>query len=246
MSYAPLDKLLYFRAVIDFLYATDEDRKNKPHRPIVSGACTLEEAKKVFVIGAFIFLVTAYCLGVFPYAAWWVAEVVVVSEWVHNGWWKNFYSAFGFYLMLAASWLLGGQTFEKSFLLPFSTSALHIFSLPLKVFLTVWVQDFRDIEGDVAHERITTPVVFGEQKARYIMLWLFAVACPFLIFVTLMSPDVALTKVIFVTACMSAALIWLGVVLLYSTSRQTDDWLYHSYIKWFGALILLRLALKLI
>lgn len=147
----------------------EEDRLNKPDRPLPSGRISLEGARKrCLVVYAFLFTLVAYkpCIIVETFC-----EVVMTaflcraSPQIGGHWFiKNTVSMILMnWPLLSVPWKLMVQPQPDIFAIESHTVALCLW-----VGLVAYAQDFRDQEGDKATGRMTQPLVFGDSGARYI------------------------------------------------------------------------------
>ncbi|CAG8467377.1 4077_t:CDS:2, partial [Scutellospora calospora] len=134
-------------------YNVEEDRINKPFRPIPSGLITIKDAKHRLVVISIIFPIIAYMVGglsllflSFMWQAWVIFnEVLKLGE---NAFYKNFFSAFGTWIQLVGCYHIIIGTNLSMFKL--INSELNIFKLGICFFVmtTAQVQDLRDQKGD--------------------------------------------------------------------------------------------------
>jgi 4-hydroxybenzoate polyprenyltransferase len=171
--------------------------------------CSLEEAKQVELFA----WIGYWTLGLIwpellPWILIWTIDIVVMQRFFSNGWVKNAYNAIGFFSLLSAAGSISGS----------KTFSLSVYMLPALVFLTIWIQDFRDIEGDAAAGRTTTPMVFGEQRARKIMCFVLVFVAPIFIYSSLFFQRITVIQHI-------VASVVLSIALGYSSSSPTaEEW----------------------
>ncbi|CAG8495698.1 2406_t:CDS:2, partial [Gigaspora rosea] len=150
-----------------FMAIVEEDRINKPFRPIPSGLITIKDAKHRLVAISFIFPVMAYIIGglqllflCFMWQAWVIFnEVFKLGK---NAFYKNFFSAFGTWISLVSCYYIIIGTNLRIFEL--LNSELNIFKLGICFFVmtTTQVQDLRDQKGDKFVGRKTLPLLIGD------------------------------------------------------------------------------------
>ncbi|CAG8756381.1 35823_t:CDS:2 [Gigaspora margarita] len=161
--------------------SVEEDRINKPFRPIPSGLITIRDAKHRLVAISFIFPVTAYIIGGLPllflcfmWQAW-----VIFNELLNlgkNAFYKNFFSAFGTWIQLVGSYYIIIGTNLKIFEL--LNSELNIFKLGICFFVmtTAQVQDLRDQKGDKFVGRKTLPLLIGDNICRWFTILMLIIS----------------------------------------------------------------------
>lgn len=134
----------------------EEDEINKPDRPIVSKKMTLAGAKIRYCVETAMYLTYSYFLNVHIWAFVWILTVFS-AYFLHLakiGPGKDLYITIGTVAQLMASWKLGGS------------GAGIIWSwvemLGYWTFFTIPLQDLRDVPGDLAACRRTTPILLGD------------------------------------------------------------------------------------
>jgi len=152
------------------LEAIEEDKINKPFRPLPSGMIDERAAYFRYYLGTAIYLALGAFLGVFYWSILWVTVTYFLNfggldkNWIT----KNFVSmGLGTAAQLGAAWQIIG---------PLSPSAIIWISLiSFWVGLTSCTQDFRDVVGDRKTGRKTLPIVAGDQNARIITIVFWAI-----------------------------------------------------------------------
>jgi 4-hydroxybenzoate polyprenyltransferase len=139
----------------------EEDRLNKPDRPLPSGMVTSQGAKTRWWAHVALFLLVGWWLNVLGWTGLGVA-LSVLHNW---GRWDR-------------HWLT-----KNAVVMPLGTFAGHMaawrFAAPINAEIVRWsitlcswvavtssIQDFRDVEGDRALGRRTLPIVFGQTISR--------------------------------------------------------------------------------
>ncbi|WP_216893125.1 UbiA family prenyltransferase [Nocardia alni] len=151
------------------LIGIEEDRLNKPERPLVTGLVTPRGAWWRLAIVTALFLAAGAALGVLWWTLLWVAAWVFHN---HLGgarrfWGKNAAMVAGTIAQLAAAWQI---------VTPLSTPAwTWILAIAVPLGLLVSLQDLRDVQGDLAIGRRTAVTVFGDRACRYVFAVAFAV-----------------------------------------------------------------------
>lgn len=159
----------------------EEDRINKPWRPIPAGSLSREETRILMVASYAGAILASFYLGGF-----WESIALVVEGWVYNGLEggngnsivRNALNAVGY--MTFASGAARVACFRSGTELQSETAAWFIL-LGGVIATTVQFQDLYDQEGDSARGRQTFPLVAGDGMVRlttafFIALWSWV--CP--------------------------------------------------------------------
>ncbi|GAA0450476.1 UbiA family prenyltransferase [Streptomyces olivaceiscleroticus] len=172
---------VYEHTLANQLVGVDEDRINKPFRPLVTGHSTLRGARLRLIAVRVTFPVYGYCLGILKWALLWQILSLLQHEYGWGRHWlgRNLYAGIGVVAQLAAAWEIVGV------LTPYAWR--WIVTLTVTVTLLMSVQDLRDINGDRAVNRSTMPLVLGETRTRIFLCIGFAVG-PVAIHHFLMAP----------------------------------------------------------
>lgn len=142
----------------------EEDRINKPYRPIPSGLLSMSGAVLRLVVCSIAMCMLAWSGGVLWHA--FALQLLYVLHyqlgWDAHWFLKNLGNGLGAAVGLASSGHMVGN------LLSHSAAAVDAISVVLGVMvaLTVCVQDFRDVVGDSAVGRRTLPIALGDTAAR--------------------------------------------------------------------------------
>ncbi|PMD35335.1 hypothetical protein L207DRAFT_587645 [Hyaloscypha variabilis F] len=159
---------LYTFVVANQIDGVKEDKVNKPDRPIASGSTTLEAAKVRWVVLTTIYLLYSYVLGVEKWTVLWILTTIA-----HNflgfsnfGPTKDGCMGAGCIAQLMAAWAIGGSTSEMGWAWTKFITVYMCWPIPL--------QDLRDVPGDLAQGRRTTPILMGDILSRiYISAGIF-------------------------------------------------------------------------
>ena len=180
---------LYQFNVSNQIHGLEEDRINKPDRPLVSGLISLEEASIRYMVLVFLYLALSILLQVF----WWTV-LWVIATYLHNarGWHQHWFTkniiimSVGTFVQLGASWCI---------MAPLSaTTFAWIAAVSLWGGTVILIQDFRDQEGDQLLNRKTLPLSFGDANARKIIMVVWTMILLYIIGVFLfLSIDAFLT-----------------------------------------------------
>ncbi|KAL0483745.1 digeranylgeranylglyceryl phosphate synthase [Acrasis kona] len=150
---------LYTFTLSNQVIGVDEDKINKPQRPIPSGMITVEDAKKrLYFYNAVYFLISFY-KGVVPQTLMWQAATFFghFGGGHKNGIIKNFLnSVAGIIPQLAGAWkIMYGEV-------PDHINQWIIYVAWIMFFLMP-IQELRDIPGDKLNGRKTLPIMLGEK-----------------------------------------------------------------------------------
>ncbi|MFD3427332.1 UbiA family prenyltransferase [Nocardia fluminea] len=206
------------------LVGVDEDRINKPHRPLVRELLSTNGAWTRLVLATIGFLLVGLALGVAEWASLWVAAWVFHN---HLGgartWWgKNAAMVVGTVAQLCAAWQIVTPLDEQAW--------RWILAIAVPLGILVSLQDLRDTAGDIAGRRRTAVVVFGEQRLRTVLCVMFAVY-PVPLYWLLYSRAPALASVVAAGAATITLLISWRVVR-YRNSKA-DNTTYMLYTCWY-------------
>lgn len=206
------------------LTGIEEDRRNKPHRPLVVGLVTPLGAKWRLVWATAAFLALGAVLQVLEWTVLWIVA------WVFHNllggaralWGKNAAMVAGTIAQLAAAWQIVTP------LTPAAWTWITAIAIPLS--LLVSLQDLRDVDGDMAVGRRTAAVVFGEMVCRRFFAAAFTVypiAMHFLIYRN--APGAA--------ALLGVVAALLSFVIAYRVlrrrDRRADHTTYLLYTYWY-------------
>lgn len=174
---APLNDLilgLIYGAILFWLYAytfcvsnqiagIEEDRLNKPDRPLVTGLISYRGAQQRWLASMVLYALCGWQFGVLEWVFLWqlVTMLYNFGGWSSHWLTKNLSMALGSLAQLACAW----QLIE-----PITPEARRwVILLSFVVFAIIAVQDLRDIAGDRAAGRRTLPLVWGETLTRALL-----------------------------------------------------------------------------
>jgi 4-hydroxybenzoate polyprenyltransferase len=153
--------LLYTFTISSQINGIEEDRINKFDRPIVSGRVSLQGAYArygIFTLGC---LLLAFVMGVEA-----GAMTFMVLGALHNftdissfGPTKDFTTTGGLASGLYSAWVLGGGDKRRGI--------NWIACLSISLLFTISIQDLRDVIGDAASGRYTTPWMLGKPYGKF-------------------------------------------------------------------------------
>ena len=159
----------------------EEDKRNKPWRPIPAGRLSVEETKSLMLASYVVAILgSVYLGGMFECLA------LAAQGWVYNELGaanrsylaRNVLNATGYITFAAGAATVActqsGTTLRKG-------SYTWFVVLGLVIATTIQFQDLYDQEGDSARGRLTIPLIFGDKSARFsitlpVALW--SLLCP--------------------------------------------------------------------
>ncbi|WP_054811223.1 UbiA family prenyltransferase [Nocardia arizonensis] len=206
------------------LTGIDEDRINKPGRPLVSGLVSVAEARRRLVVTTVAFLALGAVLRVPEWTVLWVAAWVFHN---HLGgarlWWgKNLAMVAGVVAQLAATWQMITEPTERTW--------VWILAIAVPLAGLVSVQDLRDRDGDIAAGRRTLVVVLGETRARVVLAVAFA-CYPIPLYALLYGDAPTAARVLGAVGALGLAVI--AIRVLRRRSPRADHLTYVLYTLWY-------------
>jgi len=201
----------------------EEDKLNKPDRPLPKGLCSRNEATFLRDWSHASFLFLGWHLGVFPEAVLWILVIQIGGMWTYLWWVKNLYCVVGYYSLLSAAWKITG--------IPFAPDTLSwMIMIPLITFILVPVQDLRDVDGDAKIGRKTLPLVIGDYPTRLVLTMTFGVITPIILYYFL-----ALNLWGNISFIINALIsVWLSYRIFFLKTKQEDHDTYLWYVLWMG------------
>ncbi|MEL7235784.1 MAG: UbiA family prenyltransferase, partial [Chloroflexota bacterium] len=203
----------------------EEDRVNKPYRPIAAGLVTREGAWVRLLLGMYLYTLIGWWQGVLVWALAWQAMALFLNLGASRHWlWKNFMMTTGGIVQLYAAWeMVTPITPEAS---------AYILLICMPICLMVSCQDLRDVEGDKLMNRRTFPMVFGDRFTRWevaISSAMFPVAAFFVLrFYFGLTPLVMVTLAVAVLSCANIA-----VRVLLLRNKEADHRTYMWFTYWY-------------
>lgn len=154
---------VYSFVISNQLTGLEEDKLNKPFRPLPANLVTKKGAYVRLALAILVFITVGWYFGIAEWAILWVCVSLFHNLIGHKHWFtKNPISmSLGIFSIIGAAWYIT---------LPDGQAAFISWGVAVSVILGVCgvIQDFRDIEGDRKLGRKTLPIDIGEKKARYI------------------------------------------------------------------------------
>ncbi|MGB8841923.1 MAG: UbiA family prenyltransferase, partial [Aliidongia sp.] len=151
--------LIYSLEVHTQIFGIEEDKHNKPERPIPSGVISLDGARRRAWIITCVFVIVGIVLNVIIYSSLWIILVLLYS---YTSCSKNCALK-----TLIACLGVCSQYFVVAYISGISCKSIWLWVLEMFfiVTITMSVQEFRDIIGDAAVGRRTLPIAMGEKNA---------------------------------------------------------------------------------
>ncbi|OJJ50964.1 hypothetical protein ASPZODRAFT_21472 [Penicilliopsis zonata CBS 506.65] len=151
---------LYTFVVSNQITGVSEDKINKPDRPIASGAESVTAAKTRYWILTALYLAYGTYLGAPEWTLLWIATTIAHNPlgFSNFGPTKDLCMGLGCIAQLKAAWIIGGAAPEMGWHWIKVITLYMLWPIPL--------QDLRDVPGDKAAGRRTTPILLGDMPAR--------------------------------------------------------------------------------
>jgi 4-hydroxybenzoate polyprenyltransferase len=203
------------------LVGIEEDRLNKPDRPLVVGQVTPDGARIRWIMGMIALTSFAYATGTLLWALIWQIGCLIYDYCGGSKHWylKTFLGGIGVTSEVGAAWQLVEPTVPMLVWRWIGVIGLYLITL-------MAVQDLRDMAGDRAVGRRTMPLVFGETCSRWVIAigyWGF----PWIVHYGLMVPAGLTPGVIGWDLFLAGFSVTIGVRTLISRSPRSD---HHTYV----------------
>jgi 4-hydroxybenzoate polyprenyltransferase len=153
---------LYVFEIVNQVTSVEEDKVNKPHRPIPSGLLTVDGGHKRWWISWIVCPLLAYYLAgsqacyLFIWYQLWTFYCYVWPKFNHFMY-RNAFASVGVYNMFR---LIDEIIYSEVPSFPLPPTSFYLF-LSAWVMLTVHMQEFHDSEGDKKTNRLTLPIIVG-------------------------------------------------------------------------------------
>ena len=205
---------IYGFTLTNQLFGIEEDRINKPHRPLVSGRCGLRGARIRTAVVLVAFPLTGWWFGVAHWALLWEVVFLLnnVARWERHWILKDLFIGIGVLAQLAAAWEIVAPMNALSW--------RWVGTLAVAVLALIPIQDLRDIDGDRAVGRRTLVIAFGQRTTRYYLATGFLLL-PVAVHLLLMSPS--RSPVAPVWDVVVAATSWWIVARVITRRSRADD-----------------------
>jgi 4-hydroxybenzoate polyprenyltransferase len=155
---------IYIFDLSNQLNSLEEDRLNKPDRPIPSGYITRKQSSYRFFLGIVIFLMVGMIANVFLQDIIWLFSLLIYNHTsLGKTWWfKNLNVSIGVWCMLSAAAHIGNSTAAYLYAWAFWTALIQ--------FPLIAISDLRDVAGDRAIGRHTLPTLLGDRICRLYLI----------------------------------------------------------------------------
>lgn len=173
---------VYAFAVSNQLIGIEEDRRNKPDRPLPAGLVDPRGAWVRWVVSMMLFPALGAALGVAGWALLWQVCFCLYNFGGFARHWatKSLIMGVGLVAQLGAAWGIVGPVPPLAW--------RWIAGLSLVAFVLCNIQDLRDVAGDRALGRRTLPIVYGLRRTCHAFAALFAVGLPMLTHAWMFAP----------------------------------------------------------
>ncbi|KAF4588475.1 hypothetical protein EYR40_010026 [Pleurotus pulmonarius] len=158
---------IYFFNLSNQIVGLEEDRINKPSRPLPSGKITVQGAKLRWVIALASFACAALSNGnghLIVETATWVITTAFLCLTPYGGHWFGKNSV----AMGTGTWALLGGIY-KTVARPSAMEERFFLVVAIWVAIAIQIQDLRDIDGDTVAGRKTLPIVAGDRRSRWLI-----------------------------------------------------------------------------
>lgn len=142
------------------LVGIEEDKINKPDRPLVTGLISPKQAWVHWIVGMFVLSALGWYFGVLP---WMISLQIAIILYDFGNWGKHWLGRNVLLVVIAYSSLVAAWTMVS----PLDQTACQwILTLSISFGLLINIQELRDLAGDKSVGRRTLPIVIGETTTR--------------------------------------------------------------------------------
>lgn len=213
-------------ALSNQIVGIEEDRINKPDRPLVRGIVSYQGAQVRWVVSMGLFSLVGWWLGVLEWTLLWQVCIIahnfggLAKHWIG----KNLIMGIGQIAQLGAAWQL---------ITPLTSITwrwillIAIVSIPL-----VALQDLRDIDGDRATGRNTFPIAFGETATRIMLSFGFGLL-PVATHLGLMMPAENTWMTILCDVALAAISWTIATRVILFRNAKADHHTYMMFLYWY-------------
>lgn len=217
------------------IVGVEEDRLNKPDRPIPAGMTSRSGALVRWAIASIALVLVGWWFGVAMWAILWLAVSIAHDFLNLSKCWvlKCVIMSVGVVAQLAAAWAMVTPL----------TSLAHtwIVVIALLIFPTVSLQDLRDMAGDRRLRRKTLPLVAGDRLTRTLLSVCFALQ-PLVVHFGLMAPFGGPLAVLCESITAAVSLVIAARILLHR-HPAADHETYLLYTCWYCLLLVCAVVL---
>ena len=223
---------LYSFNLCNQITGADEDKIDKPDRPIPSGLLTLQGARYRWYLITTAYIVASMAIGNVWSCFLWIAVTLMCC---HRGWDRHWFTkncismTLGMFVIGWAGWsIIYGHPWMNT------TYAVTVVILSLCLGLTANLQDLRDVEGDNTSGRLTMPISLGMPASKRLLALAFILE-PVVLYLTIWNQSLHLSgdltillifKLVYIFVDILAHL-YIALRLLYLDQTYTD--LHHTY-----------------
>jgi 4-hydroxybenzoate polyprenyltransferase len=226
---------VYAFTTVNQLTSIEEDRVNKPDRPLPQGLITRRWMFQHAIVTNILYAASGFLFAIpWPTLTWLALIHLHNIRWIYRHWFfKNIvFIGLGAAVQLTATWELISPAASPPW------SWICVASLLAGIGYNV--QDIRDVAGDRLVGRKTMPIAWGEKKAR-IALSFVLFAIPMVQYMALRSPRPGSGLVLLAAIGIPGAVVWLSAIcfLLFQNPRS-DNWSYQLFCFWWCSSLLLQ------
>ncbi|CAL1520136.1 UbiA family prenyltransferase [Chitinophaga sp. MM2321] len=229
---------IYTFCMTNQVNSIEEDRINKPYRPLPTGLVTKKSTYYRIIIYNMLFLLLAYRLEIFWISVGWqlITYLLNVYGWSDHWITKNLFGmSIGTFLLLAAQWGIAspGEGVSLNIVWYFICISLWAgFALP--------IQDFRDEKGDREMGRKTLPIAIGDKNGRVLMVIHYLTLSPALFIAAMLTQmpffEIIKTPVPLIILVIQLLVHWsIAIRLWRQRSPEKDNQTYHLFVYLFCA-----------
>lgn len=212
------------------LYGIEEDRINKPFRPLVTGRSSYRGAQLRCAVVLVAFPLVAWWFGVLLWAVVWEVTYLLsnVARWERHWFFKDLFMGIGVLSQLAAAWQIVARVPPLAW--------QWILTLAITILVLIPLQDIRDVDGDLANGRRTFPIALGMRFTRAYLAVGFA-ALPVAVHLLLMTPS---RSPLALVADVVLALLswWIALRVALFRSPHQDHITYRRFEQWYSITLL--------
>lgn len=208
------------------LVGIEEDKLNKPYRPLVQGLLSYHAAQVRWIAYMALFSMVGYWFHVSEWTVVWQVALTLhnFGGWSRHWLGKNLVMGIGVVAQLAAAWQMVMPLTEQS--------CRWILALAALIMLLISLQDLRDVEGDLAVGRKTLPIAIGLTQTRY-LLGIGFIVLPFVLFWALNLP-IRIYPLLWFSA-LGGVSWWIAFRTLCLRSPEADHQSYLLFTYWYCA-----------
>ncbi len=219
---------LYTYDLCNQITGVEEDRLNKPDRPIPSGLVTIQGAKVRWYIVNVLYILAGLAIGnVWSSLLWFVTSTMYsYGEWEKHWFTKNFVAmTLGVIVQGWASWSIASGNIWMA-----PKYATFVAVMSLYVGTTTNFADLKDVEGDIEVGRKTLPILYGMKVSKVLVSLMFAVVFAIMYFaiwhLSVQTVNISVLQALYIFADLLGHLY---IILRTLFVDQTSSDMYHTY-----------------